>query len=478
MRSTTARDCDVVVIGAGASGLAAARALADAGRHAIVLEARDRIGGRIHTADVPDLGAPVELGAEFMHGDPPELWAIADAAALRVCDADEQHVALDGGRLVAREDFGGEVGEVLEAMTAEAHRAGAPDVSVADFLATHFGDAAHADARRMVTSYVEGFHAANVAEAGIRPLAAAEGSASGNDAAYRIVDGYARVAEWLHDGRGAREALDVRFGRVVERVAWDQAGVTVQSRSGAGVETVHATCAVITLPLGVLQASVLQTGMTGMTGTTDTVTGEAAAVAKGTVRFDPPLERRREALGLLGMGQVSRVVLRFRTRFWERPGAVPALAGVDAGVALAFVHTPELDVPVWWTLRAIRAPVLVAWSGASKARALLVRDADARLDRVLDALATAFGMTRAALDAEFVAAYEHDWSRDPFARGAYSYARVGGAGAFAALAEPLGPLFFAGEATAAAGDWGTVHGALRSGARAAREALALLGRAA
>ncbi len=170
--------------------------------------------------------------------------------------------------------------------------------------------------------------------------------------------------------------------------------------------------------------------------------------------------------------------MHFRTRFWERPGAVPALANPAEAAGLAFVHTPELDVPVWWTLRALRAPLLVAWSGARKARALLALDADARRGRILDALATTFGVTRAVIDAEFVAAYEHDWSRDPFARGAYSYARVGGAGAFAALARPIGPLLFAGEATAGDGEWGTVHGALRSGERAAREALALLARGA
>ncbi|HEY0780011.1 MAG TPA: NAD(P)/FAD-dependent oxidoreductase [Gemmatirosa sp.] len=463
--------CDVVVIGAGASGLAAARAIADAGRRVVVLEARDRIGGRIATAHVPDLGAPIELGAEFVHGDPPELWAIADAAALHVIDAVEEHVALDGGRLVERSDFGGETGEVLDAMTAAATRADAPDVSVAAFLAARFGGPEHADSRRMATAYVEGFHAADVDDAGIQALARAERSSSGNAAAYRIVDGYARVPEWLHDGRGTRPPLDVRLGHVVQHVAWDENGVRVNAAVADGTREVRAACAVVTLPLGVLATSVDGAAGSGPSG-------NGAADGRGLVRFDPPLDAKRGAITELAMGPVARIVLRFRRRFWEDGETVPSLAPGDAGVGLAFVHTPELDVPVWWTLRAIRAPVLVAWSGASKARSLLALEPGARRACVLDALATAFGVARSTIDAEFVAAYEHDWLRDPFARGAYSYARVGGRDAFAALARPLGALVFAGEATVDDGDWGTVHGALRSGARAAREALARLGRVA
>ena len=461
---------DAVVVGAGVAGLAAARQLTDAGQRVVVLEARDRIGGRVFTHPVAGLGAPVELGAAFVHGNPPELWEIIDRAGLRVCDAEEAHVAREGGQLVGRQDFGGEVGEVLDAMTEAAERPGAPDESVAGFLADRFGDAAHADARRMVRAYVEGFHAAELTDAGIHGIAAAEGSSSGNDAAYRIVDGYARVPAWLAGGAesgraDAAVAVDVRLRHTVERIAWGAEGVRLSASTPDASERpveLRARCAVVTVPITLLGAA------------GDLAHTRPAAdpdEAPGRIRFDPPLEEKREALAGIALGQVARMVLQFRHRFWERPGGVPALADPHAGAQLAFVHTPELDVPVWWTLRALRAPVLVAWAGGPKAQTLLALDADARRGRVLDALAAAFTCTREALDAELIAAYEHDWSRDPYARGAYSYARVGGRGAFAQLAAPCGPLLFAGEATVSDGDWGTVHGALRSGARAAREAL-------
>lgn len=448
---------DVLVVGAGAAGLAAARALADAGRRVVVLEARDRIGGRVFTQHVPGCPAPIELGAEFVHGDPPELWAVAEAAALRLVDSVEERVVRSGDRLVASDGFDEAMGEVFEALGAEGGREGAADVSVAAFLQARFGDEAHADARRVVTSYVEGFHAADTDDAGIRGVARAESHTSGTDAAHRVVDGYASVPGWLYDGNGARGALDVRLQHAVEHVAWDEAGVRVRAASPGGTAEFRARCAVVTLPLGVWRAA----------------PGEA-----GAVTFDPPLDAKRDAIAGLAMGDISRTVLQFRTRFWERDGAVPALEDPKAGRDLAFVQTPDLDVPVWWTVRALRAPVLVAWVGAAKARALLALDAGARHERILAALATAFGVDVDFLRRELIAMHEHDWSRDPYARGAYSYARVGGVDAFAALARPCGALFFAGESTVDDGDWATVHGAIRSGHRAAREALDLLGRTA
>ena len=107
---------DVVVIGAGAAGLAAARALTDAGRRVIVLEARDRIGGRVYTHHEPGLAVPIELGAEFVHGTSRAVWDIIDAAGLRAVDAIEEHIALDRGRLGGRDTFSGDIEPVLEAL--------------------------------------------------------------------------------------------------------------------------------------------------------------------------------------------------------------------------------------------------------------------------------------------------------------------------------------------------------------------------
>ena len=438
---------DVIVIGGGVAGLAAARALHEGGRRAIVLEARERAGGRVDSRHLPDLAIPVELGAEFVHGTPPALWELLEAARLRVADAAEEHVTFEHGRLQNRQDFGGAVGEVLDALRSEQQ---GPDRSFAAFLDARFPGEAHADARRLAQAYVEGFHAAPAGDAGVHGLAQAEGAASGNDQAFRIADGYDRVVEWLRGTDSA--ALDVRLATVVRRVAWERGRVHVHAVDGAGADTAFsAPACVVTLPVGVLNAS----------------PGDV-----GVVAFEPQPRGKREALHGIGAGAVTRVTLQFRRRFWEEREAVPSLDPDVDPLQLSFVHAPEQAVPIWWTVRALRAPLLVAWVGGPRGRALAALDRAALAATCVSSLATVLGRAPEEIAAELVATHTHDWVDDPFSRGAYSYARVGGAAAGARLAEPVDDtLFFAGEATASGGNTGTVHGALESGRRAAGEVL-------
>jgi monoamine oxidase len=184
----------------------------------------------------------------------------------------------------------------------------------------------------------------------------------------------------------------------------------------------------------------------------------------GAVRFIPALSAKREALKGLSPGPVIKAVLRFRTPFWET---------ADRGLYrdVAFFHPREAAFPTFWTALPVRAPVIVAWAAGPKA----VRLADAAKPRIIEealsSLAALFGDAE-SIRAELEGAWVHDWQRDPFARGAYSYVVVGGGKARAQLAEPLmGTLFFAGEAADTEGEAGTVAGALQSGIRAAGEVL-------
>jgi monoamine oxidase len=200
------------------------------------------------------------------------------------------------------------------------------------------------------------------------------------------------------------------------------------------------------------------------------VTLPSGVLAANAVRFDPILpQSKRDALAQIVMGPVAKLVLRFRSAFWERINGERFIDG-------AFFHRPEAAFPTFWTMLPFRAPLLCAWAGGPKADALAQRDEATLTAIALDDLRILFG-SEADPHGELEAAYSHDWQRDEFSRGAYSYVAVGGKDARAQLAAPVDDIvFFAGEATAVASEAGTVAGALQSGERAANEALAALAR--
>jgi monoamine oxidase len=169
------------------------------------------------------------------------------------------------------------------------------------------------------------------------------------------------------------------------------------------------------------------------------------------------------------MGRVIRVVLRFREPFWRslRPG--------PHGTAnMTFLFASAQPLPTWWTAWPSPAPLITGWAAGPKAQNL---PADtAQLEAIaLSSLASAVNLPELRIRGLLQACYFHDWQADPFARGAYSYVKVGGAqSAQAQLAQPLANrLFFAGEATCSDGHHATVHGAIASGARAAGEVMRL-----
>jgi hypothetical protein len=392
----------------------------------------------------------VELGPEFVHGDPPETWGVIRAARLPVVQIDgERWRAAEHGRVV-RADAMAEMDAVLEQLDPDRD----PDRSFQHFLDAS-GFTADDRRRRMAQQYVEGFHAADPADASERSIARAENASgtAGGEHQSRVISGYSSVVRWLADGLDPERSA-LRLGTVVRAVRWSAGAVALDLASvlGTPLPVVQAPRALITLPLGVLQAP---------------------PSSAGAVLFSPALPpAKQEAITLLRAGSVVRLVMRFRHRFWvDDPPA-----GVDDLSRLTFLHSEDPWFPVMWTAYPVAAPLLVAWAGGPRARALSTLDEPALVGRALDALAASVGRPRAELEALLEGWYTHDWTGDPYARGAYSYAAVGGADAPQALGAPVDDtLYFAGEATVADGDIGTVHGAMRSGRRAAAELLAARG---
>ena len=411
-------DADVLVIGAGVAGLAAARVLSSAGMDVAVLEARDRIGGRIHTVRDPALAVPVELGAEFVHGKSPHIWDIVKAAPLAACEVTGDRWVFEDGRL-QRHDAEDDFDELFRSMQ------DAPEQSFADFLAC---SRANPDLKRWATAYVEGFNAAYKERISVRSLVegARAADAIGGDRAFRILNGYDRLAAWLAEG--AQVMLDTP----VREICWHRGHVEVSGRNAF-----HARAAVITLPLGVLQErSVI-------------IAPEPAGLA--------------DALAMLEMGQVVRITLRFREPVWEDRTELERLS---------FIYSLDEWMPTWWTAMPMSAPQITGWAAGPHAAKFLGQDEQFVVRHALDALARMIAVDRGCLEERLECWYTHDWHGDPYARGAYSYVLAGGSDGPRRLAEPVeGTLFFAGEAVDTEGYGGTVHGAIASGERAARALL-------
>jgi monoamine oxidase len=434
--------CDVVVIGAGAAGLIAARELARAGSSVTILEAQDRVGGRMRSVTDPRALGPIELGPEFVHGRPAITYGLLhEFGGTVVDDAESSFTVRDGALQAAESDpFAAAANVLARALERD------EDESVEALIARATEGGATHEAAEWTRRLVSGFDAADPARASARAIAqewASDASAEG--AQSRPLGGYAplvaHLARCLDPGR-----VRVHLSTAVTRVARDANGVTVHARGPDGAAiALRAASAIVAVSHGVLVA---------------------AAGEEGAIAFEPELpERVHDALAHLAMGAVVKVVLRFARPFWEE------LAG-GAWRDGAF-FTGDGPFPTLWTQLPVRATTLVAWAGGPAADRLAALSESECIALALATAAGYFGDEVSVRDA-FECAYVHDWQRDPYSRGAYSYALVGGETARERLGDSVDDrIWFAGEATATGGEGGTVAGALESGVRAAHAVMRL-----
>jgi monoamine oxidase len=426
-------DAEVVIIGAGVAGLSAAQMLTRAGISVHLIEARDRIGGRVFTVHQPGLDAGIELGAEFLHGKPPEIWELLGGGAEAVETSGRDWCSQAGE--ITTCDFFEQVDKFLERM-----QIADPDRSFREF-ADSVNDVPP-EVKRRALMYVEGFNAARAEEISVNSLvrAAKAEEQIGGDRAFRIRGGYDLVPRALL-GRCEPRNLRLNMNSVVTAVEWERGAVRVLTQNGNDQSAVTARCAVVTLPLGVLHA--------------------------GSVAFTPALDAKRAALAGLVMGKVLRVTLRFRENFWRERKE----SGGQSLADLRFLFTDDANFPTWWSDSPLQAPLLTGWSPALAAERLSGRPLEVIRQAAVQSLANVMHMSVAEISGLLLDAQVHDWQTDPFSCGAYSYVRAGGDGAQRELSAPLaGTLFFAGEACDE-GHFGTVHGAIASGKRTAREVL-------
>jgi monoamine oxidase len=403
---------DVVVIGAGAAGIAAARRMHDAGVSTVTIEARPRLGGRAWTAEKE--GFAIDLGCGWLHSAPENEWAaIAKASGFTV---DELNAPWRRGSFAgnfppsdqrdfaaARDAFDERLDAVAEAQDCPASALLQPGNRWNKLL-----DAVSTFANGVELERLSAHDYRRYEDSGIN---------------WRVREGYGSLIAAHAAG------LDVRLGCSATRV--DHSGRSVRVETSDG--TIEARALVITVPTTML--------------------------ANETLRFHPALPDKRAAALALPLGLADKLFLRI-----DSPDDLPTetrLMGATDRTATASYH-----------LRPFGHPLIEGYFGGEHARALEAEGEDAFTQFALDEIAATFGSDiRKRLHFVAVSA----WDRDPLARGSYSYARIGCADARAALAAPVdGRLFFAGEASSLH-DFSTAHGAYRTGVRAATEALAALG---
>lgn len=333
----------VVVIGAGAAGLAAAHDLSETGHDVVVVEARDRIGGRVHTRTLG--GAPVDLGASWIHGvDGNPLAELAATADVDWFPADFDSVVVRG---VGGEPISDEELEGAERRLASFLEVAGQGRSIGDVLET--AEESLTDRERDVLLYVVAVELEHEFGVDIRelPLAAVdEGDEFGGG------DGLL-PAGMLQLLAPLAAAAPIRTSTIVRRVRYGTDGVEILLDSG---EALDADRVVVTVPLGVLQA--------------------------GDITFDPPLPATNQgAIDRLGMGILEKVAVRFDQPFWD-----------ETAQYLGYARADEERMVEWVNLLPVLGqPVLVALIAGRTAAQLASSSDQAILDEATAVLAAMYG---------------------------------------------------------------------------------------
>lgn len=411
----------IIIIGAGICGLTAARKLLEAGHEVVIVEARDRVGGRIHTIREP-FSQPVDLGAEFVHGKQPLTMKLAAEAGARVIQRKGNHYTLTNGELHKGDliddqwqSFFNKLGKLRS------------DTTLDDFLQLHFASLEFAGLRRRVIQFAEGFDIADTKKVSALALRDEWANADDEDQ-HHIRDGYGRLINYLTEQIRASGGT-IHLSAPVERLEWKRGSVTVFTPD----DRIHGDKVIITVPLGVLQ--------------------------NRSISFSPALPRHEQAFGSMGSGGVIKFLFEFRERFWE--------SGPRQLKHASFIFS-DAAVPTWWTPLPDETNLITGWLGGP-ATFTIEEDNESLTDKAIRSLAYISGNSVSEIRAQLVHLHIANWVQDPFSRGAYTYPTLDTRRAVSFLSQPVDEtIYFAGEALYEGTSGGTVEAALWSGDSVAR----------
>lgn len=405
---------DVIIIGAGIAGLAAAHELHAAGKNILVLEAQGYIGGRVKT--IRERGI-VESGAEFVHGEHAATWSIIEAAGIETVEwkspdgSPFQRLYGEGGGIVEQDpSITGEANQLRKA----AYEYEGKDKSLEEFLLT---SNASETVQTIVGSSIATLEATDPDSLSVLGLATAERFASNGHRNFFLPNGYDQVVETLAQG------LEIKVNHPVTQIEWNPDQVVVHCATG---ESFTAAKLIFTVSLGVLQGN--------------------------GIRFVPELPVDfATAVHAIGFGNVT------KTTLW-----------IDGPVAEFQILTGRHGINFWQRTFGTET-VLVGYTGGSRSTELTALSKEEAIAETIRALEDTLDP---GIASHITHAHHFTWSDNPYVGGAYSYPKVGMGDAHSILQKPIGSrIYYAGEATHAKGNAATVHGAIEEGRRAARTIL-------
>lgn len=404
--------------------------MAQTGKKIAVVEAKDRIGGRTHTINDNNFELPVELGAEFIHGNLELTQMLLKKAGVdqykvsgNIWQSEEEELDKQDGFV---EDFS-RLNKKFKELT--------EDISVADFIKDFLKGKEFEDARFTLKNYVEGYYAADTHKASTFSLR--EELTSSDDVQYRIEGGYLKLMGYLYQ-KCKEKNVQFFLSHPVKEIKWKRDDVEVI----VSKENISSRKVLITVPVGVLQAE--------------------------AIYFSPPIRETLHAAKQLGFGPVIKTLLQFDEPFWKNKKYIKS-KNLNK---LSFIFSGSI-IPTWWTYYPKDVAMLAGWSGGPHAEKIKDLSDEEILVNALQSLSEIFSIDKTALQHKLKGWHIANWVNDPFSCGGYSYDVVNGSKFKQIIKQPIeNTIFFAGEGLIDGPEIGTVEAALRSGRETAHEIVA------